>query len=93
MGRALTPVPYLSTAVLAASAVRDERLLAGIADGSLIAAVALGGDLTADEDRLAGTALYVLDGHLADVIICVAGGVLYAARGTDVPAPPAGDRR
>jgi alkylation response protein AidB-like acyl-CoA dehydrogenase len=88
LGRALTPVPYLATSVLAASAVRDERLLTGIADGSLLATVVIGGDLTADGGRLTGTAPYVLDGHLADVIICPAGGALYAARGTDVARRP-----
>ncbi|MCO6006471.1 acyl-CoA/acyl-ACP dehydrogenase [Actinoallomurus purpureus] len=88
LGRALTPVPYLATAVLAAHAVRDGHLLAGIADGSLIATVVLDGDLTANGDRLTGTAPYVLDGHLADVIVCAAGGRVYAVRGADVARTP-----
>jgi alkylation response protein AidB-like acyl-CoA dehydrogenase len=88
LGRALTPVPYLATAVLAAYAVRDGRLLAGIADGSLIATVVLDGDLTADGDRLSGTAPYVLDGHLADVIICSVAGRVYAVRGSEVTRTP-----
>ncbi|GAB3983674.1 acyl-CoA dehydrogenase family protein [Actinoallomurus acanthiterrae] len=87
-GRALTPVPFLATAVLAAYAVRDGRLLAGIADGSLIATVVLDGDLTADGGRLTGTAPYVLDGHLADVIVCGAGDGVYAVRGVDVARTP-----
>jgi alkylation response protein AidB-like acyl-CoA dehydrogenase len=88
LGRALTPVPYLATAVLAAYAVRDGRLLAGIADGSLLATVVLDGDLTADGDLLTGTAPYVLDGHLADVIVCAVGGRVYAVRGRDVARTP-----
>ncbi|GAA4613748.1 acyl-CoA dehydrogenase family protein [Actinoallomurus liliacearum] len=88
LGRALTPVPYLATAVLAAYAVREGRLLAGIADGSLLATVVLGGDLTADGDRLTGTAPYVLDGCLADVIVCAAAGRVYAVRGADVVRTP-----
>ncbi|GAA4626191.1 acyl-CoA dehydrogenase family protein [Actinoallomurus vinaceus] len=88
LGRALTPVPYLATAVLAAYAVRDGRLLAGIADGSLIATVVLDGDLTVDRGRLTGTAPYVLDGHLADVIVCAAGNGVYAVRGADVAQTP-----
>ncbi|MCO5974501.1 acyl-CoA dehydrogenase family protein [Actinoallomurus soli] len=88
LGRALTPVPYLATAVLAAYAVRDGRLLAGIADGSLIAAVVLDGELTAEGDHLTGTAPYVLDGHLADVIVCAVAGRSYAVRGADVTRTP-----
>jgi alkylation response protein AidB-like acyl-CoA dehydrogenase len=88
LGRALTPVPYLATAVLAAYAVRDGRLLTGIADGSLLATVVLDGDLTADGDLLTGTAPYVLDGHLADVIVCAVDGQVYAVRGGDVARMP-----
>ncbi|WP_433183522.1 acyl-CoA dehydrogenase family protein [Actinoallomurus sp. CA-150999] len=64
LGRALTPVPFLATAVLAAYAVRDGRLLAGIADGSLISTVVLDGDLTVDGGRLTDTAPYDHDGDL-----------------------------
>lgn len=88
LGRALTPVPFLSTAVLAASAVRDPRLLAGIADGSLVVTVALGGDVRVADGRAAGTAPYVLDGRTADVIVVASGGALYAVRGADTARTP-----
>jgi alkylation response protein AidB-like acyl-CoA dehydrogenase len=74
LGRALTPVPYLATAVLAAHAARGdprlaERLLPGIAAGSLTATVIIDGSLTVRAGRLFGTGAYVLDGHRADVVL------------------------
>ncbi|GAA3445070.1 acyl-CoA dehydrogenase family protein [Planomonospora venezuelensis] len=73
LGRALSPHPYLSTAVLAAEALRAggdpdamARLLPGIADGSRTATVLLPGDagLTLSGGRLSGTAPYALDGEV-----------------------------
>ncbi len=93
MGRALLCAPYLSTAVLAASAIAEagtdaakKEILAGIADGSTIATVALvdeGADwgvgdvtmkATADGSSftLTGKKTFVLDGHTANVILVVA---------------------
>jgi alkylation response protein AidB-like acyl-CoA dehydrogenase len=87
LGRALYDGPYLSTAVLAADlllALADEtacaEFLPGIADGSLLAAVAFAGDhrdaVTAD--RRGGTWIVrgrgpvVLDAMAADVLLVVA---------------------
>lgn len=93
MGRALLCAPYLSSAVMAASlllASGDEDAgkgyLPGIADGSLIATVALSEadgrwdkagvtlDATGAGDRwtLTGEKLFVLDGVIADVILVAA---------------------
>jgi alkylation response protein AidB-like acyl-CoA dehydrogenase len=79
LGRALTPVPYLATAVLAAHAARGhprlaERLLPGIAAGEVTATVIIDGSLTvrnagAGTGRLSGTGSYVLDGHRADMVL------------------------
>ncbi|NKQ58059.1 acyl-CoA/acyl-ACP dehydrogenase [Amycolatopsis sp. K13G38] len=93
LGRALTCVPYFSSVVLAATlllASGDEaakrQYLPGIADGSLLATVALaessdrwderGVTLAATASgagwRLSGEKRYVLDGHIADVVFVAA---------------------
>jgi alkylation response protein AidB-like acyl-CoA dehydrogenase len=93
MGRSLLCAPYLSTAVLAVSALlyaRDEEarksLLPGIASGEFVAtlavsdqagrwdpsAVATRATSTRGGWKLEGTALFVLDGHLADVVLVAA---------------------
>jgi alkylation response protein AidB-like acyl-CoA dehydrogenase len=85
LGRSLAPVPYLATAVLAAQALPAGPVAAGIrtgiADGTVIATVILDGDLHTKDGRLTGTADLVLDGTLADVIICAADGGLHAVDG------------
>jgi alkylation response protein AidB-like acyl-CoA dehydrogenase len=79
MGRHLAPGPFVPTviasAVLAAAAPAEvqERLLPGLADGSLAGAVALGGDVTYAHGRASGTAGVVISGHLADVLLVPAG--------------------
>ncbi|GAA1457263.1 acyl-CoA dehydrogenase family protein [Williamsia maris] len=86
LGRTLSPVPMLGSAVLAAQAVllsRDdeacERVLPAIAAGESIAALcwadAAGWDepgVRTDGGLLTGTAHYVLDAEYADVLIVVA---------------------
>ena len=78
-GRALLPGPYLPTviasAVLAAAGPAElkRRLLPGLADGSLIGAVALGGDVSCPGGTASGKAGVVLSGHLADVLLVPAG--------------------
>ncbi|MCS7480606.1 acyl-CoA dehydrogenase family protein [Umezawaea endophytica] len=88
LGRTLTPAPLLGSAVVAAQALLatgDERAchrwLPGIADGTTIAALAwAGADGRWDPDDVAvtasdtldGTAHYVLDGDLADVLLVAA---------------------
>jgi alkylation response protein AidB-like acyl-CoA dehydrogenase len=84
LGRTLTPAPMLGSAVLCGSAVLGtgnddacERLLPGIAAGTILAALAWSDEdwspgLTASETGLDGRAHYVLDGDLADVLLAVA---------------------
>jgi 3-oxochol-4-en-24-oyl-CoA dehydrogenase len=107
MGRQLAPGPYVPTviasAVLAgalqagavpsgtASAGLAERLLSGLADGSVVGAVALGGDVAFAADTATGDAGVVISGHLADVLLVPAGDDLVlverAAGGVTVTVP------
>src|SRR6202046_5471185 len=91
MGRRRAPGPFVPTvvtsAVLAAAgagvpaAGLQERLLPGLADGTLLDAFALGGDVTFSDGRASGTAGVVISGHLADVLLWAAGdGVLVTER-------------
>ena len=95
MGRALLCAPYFSTVVLAATAlqasgdvVAQRDLLPLIASGELIATVA-----HVDEDGvtaepadggwvLTGTKGFVLDGHVADVLVVSAGASLFLVERT-----------
>jgi 3-oxochol-4-en-24-oyl-CoA dehydrogenase len=78
-GRAVAPGPFvpsvIASAVLAAAAPPGvaARLLPGLADGSAVGAVALGGDVTVRDGTAHGPAGVVLGGHLADVLIVVSG--------------------
>ncbi|MEU4831898.1 acyl-CoA dehydrogenase family protein [Streptosporangium sp. NPDC023615] len=94
LGRALSPHPYLQTAVLAVEAITATgdaaamaRLLPPLADGSLTATVLLPGDaeLTLDGDRLTGTARGVLPGEL--VLALVGGTLVEAAPSSRTPLP------
>jgi alkylation response protein AidB-like acyl-CoA dehydrogenase len=85
LGRSLSPLPYLSTVVLAAEAIKacgneeaKRRLLPRIAAGSATATLLLPGDadLRVDEDGLHGVAPYTLDGEL---VLAYAGGFLVQA--------------
>jgi 3-oxochol-4-en-24-oyl-CoA dehydrogenase len=79
MGRHLAPGPFVPTviasAVLAAAGPDDlrKRLLPGLADGSVIGAAALGGEVTYANSAATGPAGVVLSGHLADVLLVPAG--------------------
>ena len=79
MGRYLAPGPFVPTvvasAVLAAAGPDDlrKRLLPGLADGSLIGAVALGGEVSFADGAATGEAGVVISGHLADVLLVAAG--------------------
>ena len=76
LGRAVAPGPFvpsvITSAVLAAIAPPEvaARLLPGLADGSAVGAVALGGEVTVRRRR-GGTARagVVVGGHLADVLL------------------------
>ncbi len=79
LGFAMAPGPFLPTTLTAAlvarcgSDVAREALLPGLADGSLVGAVGLGGDLAYDEDgRLLGSAGLVLGAEVAQIFaVCV----------------------
>jgi len=89
MGRYLAPGPFVPTvitsAVLAAAGPDElqKRLLPGLADGSVIGAAALGGEVTYAAGAAAegpgklstatGPADVVISGHLADVLLVPAG--------------------
>ena len=89
MGRHLAPGPFVPTvitsAVLAAAGPGDlqKRLLPGLADGSVIGAAALGGEVTCADGAAAegpgklstatGQAGVVISGRLADVLLVPAG--------------------
>jgi alkylation response protein AidB-like acyl-CoA dehydrogenase len=92
LGRTLTPSPFLSTAVLAASAIaragnekQKSAYLPKIASGDLIATlavdeaskhhpekIALTATRSGNSFTLKGAKTFVLDGHVADLIIVVA---------------------
>jgi alkylation response protein AidB-like acyl-CoA dehydrogenase len=79
MGRYLAPGPFVPTvitsAVLAAAGPADlqKRLLPGLADGSVIGAAALAGEVTYADGAATGQAGVVISGHLADVLLVPAG--------------------
>jgi alkylation response protein AidB-like acyl-CoA dehydrogenase len=79
MGRHLAPGPFVPTvitsAVLAAAGPDDlrKRLLPLLADGSLIGAAALGGEVRYANGTATGKAGVVISGHLADVLLVPAG--------------------
>src|ERR1700733_9771051 len=79
MGRYLAPGPFVPTviasAVLAAAGSDElrKRLLPGLADGSVIGAAALGGEVTYSGGVATGKAGVVISGHLADVLLVPAG--------------------
>src|SRR5580692_8281202 len=79
MGRYLAPGPFVPTVITSAvltAAGPDElrkRLLPGLADGSVIGAAALGGEVTYADGAATGKAGVVISGHLADVLLVPAG--------------------
>ena len=79
MGRHLAPGPFgptvIASAVLAAAGPDElrKRLLPGLADGSVIGAAALGGEVTWADGAATGKAGVVISGHLADVLLVPAG--------------------
>ncbi|HEX4862694.1 MAG TPA: acyl-CoA dehydrogenase [Acidimicrobiales bacterium] len=77
-GRAIAPGPFVPTviasAVIAATAPEDTaaRLLPGLADGSVVAGVAIGGQVTVKGGKVSGDAGVVLGGGLADIFVIAA---------------------
>ena len=88
-GRALLCAPLLATAVLAPYALQgiSSPILAAIADGSTLLAVALDDDpahpVTASEGTLTGRKLTVLDAHLADRLLVIVDDSLYEVQVAD----------
>jgi alkylation response protein AidB-like acyl-CoA dehydrogenase len=93
LGRVLLPSPFLSTAaaVLALTraaedsdgAVAAERYLPGLADGSVIGALALDADVTATDGTVTGTARNVVDGAAAGLLLVRCGDRLLAVAAAD----------
>ena len=91
LGRTLTPAPMLGSAVLATALVNDlddaqakQSLLPRIAAGTIAAVAWAGADglwsdgaMEVDGDRLSGTAHFVLDGDIAEILLVVADGAVY----------------
>ena len=79
LGRAVAPGPFVPTVVVSAvlSAVGNDeqktRLLPGLVDGTLTAAVGFGGNLTVSGGRLSGDAGVVIGAGLADVLLLASG--------------------
>jgi 3-oxochol-4-en-24-oyl-CoA dehydrogenase len=79
MGRHLAPGPFaptvITSAVLAVAGPDDlqKRLLPALADGSVIGAAALGGEVTHANGVATGKVGVVISGHLADVLLVPAG--------------------
>ncbi len=98
LGRAVAPGPFVPTviasAVLHAAAPGElgDRLVPGLADGSVLGGVALTSDITVSGGTAAGTAPAVLGGGLAHVLVLPAGAdvivVEAGASGVSVDVPP-----
>src|SRR5712691_4141360 len=98
LGRAVAPGPFVPTAVASAviaaigPADTQARYLPGMADGSVVGAVALSGNVAVRGGAGYGPAGVVLGGHLADVLLIGVGEdvavVECAADGVAVEVPP-----
>ncbi len=79
MGRQLAPGPFVPTvitsAVVTAAGPDDlqKRLLPALADGTVVGAAALGGEVTYADATATGNVGVVISGHLADVLVVPAG--------------------
>jgi 3-oxochol-4-en-24-oyl-CoA dehydrogenase len=79
MGRQLAPGPFaptvITSAVLTVAGPDDlqKRLLPALADGSVIGAAALGGEVTHANGSATGKVGVAISGHLADVLLVPAG--------------------
>jgi alkylation response protein AidB-like acyl-CoA dehydrogenase len=98
LGRVLLPSPFLSTAVTAlalTAAAEDgagravaERYLPGLADGSVVGALALDADVTTADGSVSGTARHVVDGAAAGLLLVRCGDGLLAVAATDAHVVP-----
>jgi alkylation response protein AidB-like acyl-CoA dehydrogenase len=98
LGRVLLPSPYLSTALAALVLTRAaedgdgqpaaERYLPGLADGSVIGALALDAGITAADGTVTGTARNVVDGAAAGLLLVRCGDRLLAVAAADAGVVP-----
>ncbi|GAB3374338.1 acyl-CoA dehydrogenase family protein [Amycolatopsis echigonensis] len=81
IGRAVAPVPYLSSVVQAGSVLTDpllaERWLLPVSRGKAVLAVALGGSFVASDGRLTGTQTTVPFAAFADALLVEANDGVY----------------
>jgi alkylation response protein AidB-like acyl-CoA dehydrogenase len=100
LGAQVAPGPFVPTVIASAvlAAAGDDatkaKLLPGLADGSTIGAVALGGNVTVTGGRASGDAGNVLGGGLAQVLLVAAGddvAVVEVGDGVTVTVPAALD--
>jgi alkylation response protein AidB-like acyl-CoA dehydrogenase len=96
LGRALAPGPLVPTTIASAvlAAVADDEtkkdLLPGLADGSVIGAIALEAAVTTADGRASGTVAAALGGGLAQLLLVPAGGdvaVVKVGEGVSVEVP------
>jgi hypothetical protein len=79
LGRAVTPGPFVPTVIVSAvieAAAPDpvkDRLVPGLADGSLLGGIALASEVEVRDGRAAGTVPAVLGGGLAHILVVAAG--------------------
>lgn len=90
LGRAIAPglfVPTVVASALVSAVGSDEqksRLLPGLVDGSVTAAIGFGGDITVAGETASGDAGVVLGAGLADLLVLTSGAdVLLVERGAD----------
>ena len=97
MGRAIAPGPFVPTVIASAVLVAagDDaaaaRFLPGLADGSTLGAVALGGSVTVTDGVASGPVGVVLGGGLADLLLVIAGddvAVVEVGEGVTIDTPP-----
>jgi len=97
LGRGVAPGPFVPTVIASAviATAADEAtqaaLLPGLADGSVIGAVALDGDVTVADGRASGPAGNVLGGGLAQLLLVAVGddvAVVEVGEGVTVEVPP-----
>lgn len=100
LGRAVAPVPFLTSSVLATAALLaagERELLAELASGNRVAVLAVpfgtapgaaAPTVRAEDGRLTGEVRSVADGAAADVLLVPAGGGLYAVDAADAARTP-----
>ncbi len=100
LGAQLAPGPFVPSVIVSAviAAVADDatkaKLLPGLADGSVIGAFGLGGDVVVSGGTASGNAGNVLGGGLAQVLMVAAGddvAIVEVGTGVDIAVPAALD--